>query len=38
MMVQMNRKNLDSTWIIISKKEKLRLKNLLPKVWQKIFD
>ena len=32
MMVQMNRKNLDSTWIIISKKEKLRLKNLLPKV------
>ena len=38
MMVQMNRKNLDNTWVIVSRNEKVKLKYLLPNVWQKVFD
>jgi cytidine deaminase len=38
MMVQMNRKNLDNTWVIVSINKKLKLKNLLPSVWQEVFD
>jgi len=37
-MVQMNRKNLEDTWVIISENEKVRLKELLPHPWQKVFD
>ncbi|MCK4650223.1 cytidine deaminase [Candidatus Pacearchaeota archaeon] len=37
-MVQMNRKNLNNTWVIVSRREKIKLKDLLPKVWQKVFD
>lgn len=37
-MVQMNRKNLENTWVIISRKEKVKLKELLPNIWQKVFD
>jgi len=38
MMVQMNRKNLNNTWVIVSRNEKVRLKYLLPHVWQEVFD
>lgn len=37
-MVQMNRKNLEKTWVIISGKEKIRLKELLQHIWQEVFD
>jgi cytidine deaminase len=38
MMVQMNRKNLENTEVIVSRTEKVKLKELIPHVWQKVFD
>ena len=38
MMAQMDRKNLDDTWVIISRKEKVKLKELHGHTWQKVFD
>ncbi len=38
LMTQMNRKNINNTWVIVSKTEKIKLKDLIPYNWQKVFD
>ncbi|MEK6889178.1 MAG: cytidine deaminase [Nanoarchaeota archaeon] len=37
LMSEMNKKNLENTWIIVSRNKKVKLKELLKFDWQKVF-
>ena len=38
LMYEMNKKNLNNTWVIISRTKKLKLKELYPYHWQQAFE